>query len=383
MLKTIPVYKLLSYFTIFLSSIIWTLCVFFRTFGAENLILSMPMELYAIYSFELSESVTINGMLPNPDEISVSESEYYQCFERIFAEQRGGEVKIQKVKGSTATKYPCQVMYHRDNVIILRLEREKNVPLWEKTETGNPVAIINRNKRPSTPFCYVVIDNRSEYRKMAIQINREAWKDTNQVKDLLHESFNDLLHIAGYRIDVTIKTMMQTTKFWDYVNRRRKIDKVDIKSLTFTFYNHRRRPGFEIESVLSSKWNHYTSFMDMIDRWGGDEGEITLNASKSGALLRSKSADVKHLIELCVSSEYGLRVTFTDNITYNCNQNMRAEYPLDDKLNFDIVDKDLGDLFGNKTLLMWLNKIKLFCTSYENIEEIKPKAGREDKRRAS
>lgn len=343
------------------------------------------MDKYAIYSYELSKSVASEGMLPNPDEIDVNESEFYKCFETLFAEQRGAEVKIQHVNGTNtaATKYPCQVMYHRDNVIILRLEREKNVSVWEKKETGAPVENINKTKKPSNPFCYIVIDNCADNRIIAIQINREAWKDTNQVRDLLQESFNDLLHINHSRISLTIKTMMQPTKFWDYVNRRRKIDRVDIKSLTFSFYNHRRRPGFEIESVLSSKWPHYTSFMEMIDRWGGDEGEITLNASKSGALLRRRSADVKHLIELCVSSDYGLRITFTDNISYNCNQNMRAEYPLDKEINFDLVDKDYGDLFGNKTLLVWLNEIKLFCASYENIEEIKPKPGKESKRKVS
>lgn len=343
------------------------------------------METYAIYSYKVKASVTMDGMLPNPDEISVSDSEYYQCFERLFAEQRGAKVNIQHVNATntTATKYPCQVMYHKENVIILRLEREKNVSVWEKKETGAPVANINKKKTPSNPFCYIVIDNRADSRTIAIQINKEAWKDTNQVRDLLQESFNDLLHIDHSRISVSIMTKMQPTKFWDYVNWRRKMDKVEIKSLTFSFYNHRRRPNFDIKSALSSQWNHYEAFMQMIDRWGGDEGEITLSAGKGMSLLRRKSADVKHLVELCVSSDYGLRITFTDNISYNCNQNMRAEYPLDKDINFDLIDIDFGDLFGNKKLLVWLNKVNEFCKSYENVEEIKPKPGKENKRKVS
>lgn len=343
------------------------------------------MDKYAIYSYELSKSVALDVTIANSGETDVSESDFYKCFERLFAEQRGAKVNIQHVNdtNTSSTKYPCQVMYHKENVTILRLEREKNVSVWEKTETGAPVANINKKKKPSTPFCYIIIDNRTDSRIIAIQINKEAWRDTNQVRDLLQESFNDLLHIAGFKISVAIKTMMQPTKFWDYVNWRRKMDNVDIKSLTFSFYNHKRRPDFDIKSALSSRWNHYDAFMQMIDKWGGDDGEITLNAARGSSLLRRRSADVKHLVELCVSSDYGLRITFTDNISYNCNQNMRAEYPLDHKLNIDQVYKDFGDLFGNKALLVWLNNVNEFCKSYEKAEEINPKPGRENKRKVS
>lgn len=337
---------------------------------------------FAIYSYLLKETATRNYNLPISESVSHLLPE--ERFELLFGKERGAEVIIQRIKKNlVADKYPCQVICHDSQVILLRLVNDKDVDIWEETESStNPISKIEKTKRPTKPYCYVVIDTRPDSHIIAIETGTAAWRNTSIIKELLQESLNNLLNINDYGLEVTILSKMLPSNFWDYVEKKRRKDKVYIKSMTFSFTNHKRRPDIDIKTALSSEWKHFESFMGWIDSLGGDKGEIKIVPPKNEALMKRKMADIKHMVEICANSNYALSVTFSDDVTYKCNQELKAEFPMDDKIRDDF-DNGQYDLFLYFNILAWLNDVKHKTEEYDDIEEVRRKPGRDAKKQVS
>ena len=185
-------------------------------------------------------------------------------------------------------------------------------------------------------------------------------------------------------MEVTIQSKMMPTQFWDYVDRRRQKEGVSIKSMTFSFTNYKRRPDIDIKSSLSSGWNHMANFMEWIDRLGGDTGEFKITPPKDGDLIKRRSlADIRHMVEICMNSNYALTVTFSDGITYKCNQNLRAEVPMDDE-SIRIEFEGGNHLFFTPyRLTTWMDKLLEQTKKYQDVEDIKPKPSRKAKKQVS
>lgn len=343
----------------------------------------MPMDKYAIYTYKLtSKPINNNGVLPMQTLSSVENLSLAQRFESLFSKERGGELPVQRIKkNNTADKYPCRVLNHDSNVILLRLVKEMDKDIWEELPTNNPVPKIEKTKKKSKPYCYIIIDTRPNVQIISIQSNSDAWKNTNDVKEILQESFNDLLKQRECGVEVNILSKMLPSKFWEYVDKKRHKDKVSIKSMVFSFANHKRRPDIDIKQALSSEWKHFESFIGWIDQLGGDKGEIRILPPKNDALMKRKLADIKHMVEICSNSNYALSVTFTDDITYKCNQELRAELPMKNEQIRREFELGMHDLFGSYKLLVWLDDVKEKIEGYKDVEDSKSKlAGKTQKK---
>lgn len=342
------------------------------------------MNKYAIYTYELTEKPRRNEILTT-EEAPIEKMKPETRFELLFGKERGAELRVQKLKkNGTADKYPCQVLNHDENIILLRLIYDKNVNIWEEHPTTAPVSTIEKTKMPSKPFCYIFIDNRLGMRQIAIQSDSAAWRNTNDVKDLLQESLNRLLYTLNYGLVITIRTKMMPSKFWDYVDYKRKKEKVYIKSMVFSFTNYKRHPEIDLRSALSSEWKHFESFMNLVDSIGAGKGEIKLTPPRNNELLKDRRrADIKHMVEICMNSNYSLSVTFSDDVTYKCNDNLRAEFPMNDEsLRIEFEERH-HDLFHKYRLTVWLNEIKQKTEEYDDIEEVKRKPNSKDKKQIS
>ena len=344
------------------------------------------MEKYAIYSYTLNETprraeLPSFGENPNIENLSLE-----QRFELLFGEKPGSDLPVQKIKRGGAEKFPCHVARHEENVILLRLDKKRDVPIWEEhPSTSSPLTRIERATVKSTPYCYIIIDNRPEARLIAIQSNSAAWRNANDVKDLLQESMNWLLTtVHNWGVEVTIQTKMLPTKFWEYVDRRRKKEDVKIRSMTFSFANYKRRSDIDIKSALSSEWKHLDSFISWIDGIGGDRGEFCVIPPRGGELMtRKRLADIKHMIEICINSNYSLSVTFSDGVTYRCNENMRAEIPMENEGFREEFESGWKKFFTPYNLFIWLDNVRETTLKYEDIEEIKTKPNRKAEKQVS
>ncbi|MBR1789131.1 MAG: hypothetical protein IJ762_08115 [Bacteroidaceae bacterium] len=341
------------------------------------------MDKYAIYSYELTEKPRRNEV-ELPEMPSIEKMSLEGRFKSLFGTERGDELQLQKAgKYGTADKYNGYVLRHLNDIVLLRVENTKDKKIWEKQPSNNPVPPIEMTKRKSTPYCYVIIDNRPGHHLIAIQSNSEAWSNANKVKDLLQESFNWVLDVKNYGLEVDVQTKMMPSQFWEYVDYRRKMEHVYIKSMTFTFTNYKRRSDIDIKKALSKEWRHLESIVNMTDNLGGEKGVIKIEPPKDEALLKRKKEDIKRMVELCMNSNYSLSITFSDNITYKCNQDLRAELPMEDESIRQEFEYGVGDLFGNFRLAGWLDDVIEKTKRYNDIKEIRPKPNSKAKRKVS
>lgn len=337
---------------------------------------------YAIYTYRLTEKVRRNDRLGfDPSAIENLTSE--EKFELIFPQKQGASLQIQRIKKDGADKYPCTVLRHEEHVIMLLLENEKGVDIWEEQPTQGPIPKIEKKTKRSTPYCYVIIDNRPGIHQIAIQSPSPAWKNPNMVKTLLEESINWISNVLDYGLEVHIRSKMLPTKFWEYVDRKRKKDKVSIKRMVFSFTNYKRRPDIDIMQALSSEWKHMESFMAWMNQIGVDKGEIDITPPKDDSLIKRKYADIKHMVEICMNSNYALSITFSDGITYKCNQELRAELPMKDETIRLEFEQGYKELFSSYRILEWLDEVVNEIKQYQDVEEVKPKPGGKAKRQVS
>lgn len=339
------------------------------------------MSKYAIYKFELSQSNTIQGDLTMGEQVVAPDMTHaYENFERIFG-RKGTEFRVQREKkrGVGVDKFPCHVLQHEANVVLLRLENVKNVTIWEHTQTSGPIPNVEKKQYESNPPCYIIIDNREGKAQITIEIDTTAWAKTNIVRDLLQENLNrELKRLFG--LNIKIESKMRESDYWTYVKYRQKTEGRGIKKMTFHFPNTKIQSKEKTTIELSS---HLKRLMEMINSLGAGQGELTIQPPANDYLLKKKLADIKNMVALCASSQYSLSVTFDDDITYRCNENLRAELPMIQTyiLN-DFIDGQRYTFFEYQ-LMEWLDWVYEQTKKYNDAEQIKPKPNRKSMREIS
>ena len=303
----------------------------------------------------------------------------YENFERIFG-KKGTVVRVQKEKkrGEGADKFPCHVLAHDHNIILLRLENVKNVTVYESHPTAGPIPHIEKKQYESNPPCFIIIDNRQGKAQMAIEIDTAAWSKTNLVRDLLQENLNRELEPFGLAVKIWSK--MQKSDYWNYVTYRQRKEGRGIKKMTFHFPNTKIRPSIETTIGLS---NHLKTLMELINSLGAGQGELSIHPPTNDYLLKKKLADIKKMVALCASSEYSLSVTFDDDITYRCNENLRAELPMNIPSALNDFENGQMNTFFEFDIERWLDWVVEQTEKYKDAEQIIAKSNRRSKRKVS
>lgn len=338
------------------------------------------MDNYAIYKFELYKREGSQGDWTKCDQMIEPQMEHaYENFERIFG-KKGTVVRVQKEKkrGEGADKFPCHVLAHDHNIILLRLENVKNVTVYESHPTAGPIPHIEKKQYESNPPCFIIIDNRQGKAQMAIEIDTAAWSKTNLVRDLLQENLNRELEPFGLAVKIWSK--MQKSDYWNYVTYRQRKEGRGIKKMTFHFPNAKIRPSIETTIGLSS---HLKTLMELINSLGAGQGELSIQPPTNDYLLKKKLADIKKMVALCASSEYSLSVTFDDDITYRCNENLRAELPMNIPSALNDFENGQMNTFFEYDIERWLDWVVEQTEKYKDAEQIIAKSNRRSKRKVS
>lgn len=339
------------------------------------------MDKYAIYNFELMKRKSIQGDLTKGEEVDIPKMEHArENFGHVFGGQ-GTEMRIQREKkrGEGADKFPCHVIAHDRDVILLRLENVKNVTVYEAQKTSGTIPNIEKKQYESNPPCYIIIDNREGKAQIAIQIDSAAWSKTNVVRDLLEENLDRELEPFG--MTIKIRSKLQKSEYWNYVTYRQRKEGRGIKKMTFQFPNVKIRPSIETTIGLSS---HLKTLMELINKLGAGQGELSIQPPTNEFLLKKKLNDIKNIVALCSSSpDYSLSVTFDDDVTYRCNENLRAELPMNVPHAIDDFKKGQMTMLNEYNIEYWLDWVIQQTEQYQDAEQITPKPNREDERKVS
>lgn len=338
------------------------------------------MDKYAIYRYELFRRESVEGDWTLAEQTSPVPMEHaYENFERLFG-RKGTTMRVKKdrKRGGGGDNYPCYVLAHDHNIILLQLLNVKNVTVYESQHTAGPIPHIEKKQYESNPSLHIIIDNRADRAQIAIQIAAAAWNQTNLVRDLLQENLNRELEPFG--LGIRIESKMLESEYWNYVTYRQKKEGRGIKKMTFRFPNAMIRPSIETEIGLS---NHLKTLMELINSLGAEQGELSIQPPSDDYLAKRKLADIKKMVALCASAEYSLSVTFDDDITYRCNQSLRAELPMNlPHAVKDFVEGQMNMLF-EYDIERWLDWVVEQTEKYKDAEQIKPKPDRRNRRMVS
>ena len=280
----------------------------------------------------------------------MSEDKRRKLFEFLFG-KRGVLFPIKK------KDYPCTVMSHDGGIVMLRLERPRNVTVYDKQEgPSGVVANITKKPMPSNPFNYVIIDFREGRNMIAISIEGDAWRDTDTVANLLRESVNHLFDEMCR--DIHIALAPQTLNH-DYVEYSRYLIKKRKRRVTkMTFYLTGGTINPEMEAII--KKDRYLSTLMNRRHFKERHLEVSYFDPDSQSIVRKNSKTLEHFVMLVLSEPgpdtFRLRMTYDDGTTLNCGREVKFEYAMDENV--------FASIFGNVSMFpemnigAWLDKAR-------------------------
>lgn len=336
---------------------------------------------YSVYSYELKIPPVETSFISEDQLKSVDKAKAKALFDRLFGE-KGNAILVQKVTDSEVkADYPCTVMAHDNRVVLLRLEKEKPVPLFIKTYDNSPVPPINRELWDSHPFSYIFLDNRESDDLMkgllVIQVNREAWPNPDTVRNVLQESLNRWMERQKLALQVVLHSKIQTKDFWEhseeYIRKKnRRVSKMTIRFKSGTIK--------EKEKALIKSSPYLRALLR--EPWSATGGEVTLDDPIGSKIIDKRKHDIENILILIKSNpDFGLSITYDNGVTFTCGVDSRADYPGPDDGNMTnfLNDQKDADLF-KYGIEGWLDDIVEFIKDYRDADPVKRKANRKNKR---
>lgn len=160
------------------------------------------MSRYIIYTYQFSPLANAEVSLFGEKNITVKEAmEKKQEFLReFFISYRPFRTK--------RNEYSQKILFQDSGFIVFRIANEKLQSLEEDFKV---------EKRVNHPSCVVIVDNRKDIQRIAIEDCNNAFSDTNTVANILTSTFNAFL--KQYRLSIAIQKEYEKGEFWDIIDR--------------------------------------------------------------------------------------------------------------------------------------------------------------------
>lgn len=352
---------------------------------------------YAIYSYKFvefsDEGDWTQGAQVTATDMDSAQDWFYQLFGKT-----GTLFHVQKGEGDGTKKYTCEVYGNDHRIVALRLLNIKEQSYWKLVRNPNdPMGELVKDFLESTPCTYVIIDCRKGQNTIAVKVEKDAWRNTDTVCELMEMNINRHLGSYGRGFRIKLYSKMQGHDFLNYSSRRIKKEGRNIKKMTIRFQTGQLNPV--IESLVKDS-SYLKGLFDRIDKYDGFSGELTINQPMGRKLIDRRRHDIEKIIALIVSDPhgYGMDWTFDDNVTLHYGKDSIYEPPMNPEGSLELfhlgrkADPDAElELFGgtqetdfSKYLLEgWLDKVAEETKMMKDAETVKRKRSRNNKRRAS
>jgi hypothetical protein len=159
-----------------------------------------------------------------------------------------------------ALDYPIKLIFQEEFIFMFKIAVTRRTTLYHDFEAQD---VSNE------PFVYVIIDNSRDSQKILIGDNRDAFADTNTVKNILQTIFN--FYLYDFFLVMHIEPIIEATDFWKIV----ELYKDAVERLNFNIV----KPNLaDISKSLREP------LRQLIDNTNSHKTVIHLNAPKSGVL---------------------------------------------------------------------------------------------------
>ncbi len=219
-----------------------------------------------------------------------------------------------------------------DDVYLLRVNNKKKKTIVEKAETTtNGVPDYAENTYISNPYCYVVIDNRADKGicQMAIQKN-SAFGEPNNVRRIIQDCLNTKLIADGIPLTITISAKMRPSKIWEFCQQRCNEGEDSIQRISFDFPNQKKMASPNRIAKPKGYIKQLAKVMALTD---AIKTHISMEYTDADPNLIEKNAkDLAEIVRICKNKAYNLSILFRGYGLYKCDDNVRAMFPMQEKL---------------------------------------------------
>ena len=219
-----------------------------------------------------------------------------------------------------------------DDVYLLRVNNKKKKTIVEKAETTtNGVPDYAENTYISNPYCYVVIDNRADKGicQMAIQKN-SAFGEPNNVRRIIQDCLNTKLIADGIPLTITISAKMRPSRIWEFCQQRCNEGEDSIQRISFDFPNQKKMASHNRIAKPKGYIKQLAKVMALTD---AIKTHISMEYTDADPNLIEKNAkDLAEIVRICKNKAYNLSILFRGYGLYKCDDNVRAMFPMQEKL---------------------------------------------------
>lgn len=181
------------------------------------------MSKYILYTYQFSplQKKTESNMFESnkevltQDELMVQKQDIFGAF---FRETFTPLFKKQN------KKFDHKIILNENNIIVFRLANNKKLYLEES---------FHKQEYRYSPSCLIIIDNRKDVQRIAIEEDKVAFSDTNAVKQILLFSFKRYLNNKG--LDITIQRDYEQVEFWNIIHTYKQ--KIEMVRFHFSYPN--------------------------------------------------------------------------------------------------------------------------------------------------
>ena len=170
-----------------------------------------------------------------------------------------------KFKSNKDGEFNRKIYYDQDGIIILRIANNKNLSLEED---------FKKNKHHHSPSCFVIIDNRTNFQRIAIEEDTTAFSDTDVVRNIIFHSLKR--HLQKYGLGIEIKKEFQKNEFWDIVKDQTR----GISLVRFCFsYPNLPRVHQSINELINSESEALNSKQTTLEYRSNESEHLELDES--------------------------------------------------------------------------------------------------------
>lgn len=306
---------------------------------------------FAIYYYDFVDETmedTVFASAP-PQHAPIPNEERQSYLNPLFGKE--GDAFVLKGLKKGDADYPCVVLLNQDGIVMLHLERPKDLDVWKKQKTlPGEFPKIEKGTEPSYPFCYVFIDCREGHNKIAIEISSSAWRKTDEVKTLLQTNLNMLFNNQALGFNIIIKPETYSFDFLEQGRWHMNTNKRRVKWMTIHWNRGLIDPKVEATIIHS----HF--FKSLFSLFSSIEGDVTLKSPDVSGLLRKK-AKLAEFFTMLIGSEqsdaFGVKWMLDNNRSYEWGEDIRIDFPMEDEILDSVFGKDT--LFPIPKVAMWFN----------------------------
>ncbi len=351
---------------------------------------------YAIYTYDY-EPIKDEGDWTQGEEVKEVDMNHAQDFLYKLFGPLNTIFQVRNSVNKGGKKYDCKVFGNDHRVVALRLLNSLVKSYYEEVpDPQDSMGAVEKKSVTSTPYTYVVIDCRPGHKILAVKVDKEAWRNTDTVRDLMETSINNHLRSLSRGFRIKLSTKMVSHDFYDYTNKRLKKEGRFIKGVNLRFKTGKLDP--KVETIVKGS-RYLKGLFAFLDSLCETSGLIKLDHPFAKNML-DRHRVTGRIISLIISDPigYAMDVIFDDNVTLHYGKDIRAELPMDPPGALDLFHKykkqennkqlEIFDTTKNEEeskyhLESWLDKMAEETKKMKDAETGKRKRSKSNKRKIS